>query len=202
MNIRILLSIFFISPFFFQTVIAQDAATSDNSLKGAFEQLKEDSYDFENNEVIKKPLLEQFWRQVNDTLAARKQEYQEAQGKISELNNTIAGMEAAMAQKDKAMEENQFLVEHIHVLGIPLPKNVYVYANFIIILALGGVIGYGYGKYKQNEKIAQTKTTEYQKAVDDLENYKKKAKDKEMKLRRELQTEINKNEELKKRISG
>jgi len=201
MKTRFLLSILIFAALSFHSSFAQTDSAS-GSLEEAFEQMKEDSYDFENNEVIKKALLNQFWQQVTDTLAARRNRYQESQNQIASLKAEIEELEATIDEKDKAVEENQYLINHLYVLGVPINKTAYIYLNFIIILALGGVIGYGYGKYKHSNNVARIKTEEYEKAVEDLDKYKKKAKEKEMKLRRELQTEVNRNEELKKRISG
>ncbi|MEM1135775.1 MAG: hypothetical protein AAGI07_08025, partial [Bacteroidota bacterium] len=76
----------------------------------------------------------------------------------------------------------------------------YVYFNFFIILALAAIIGIGFGRFKENERITAEMKKEAENANTELDDYRKNAKEKEMKLRRELQTEVNKNEDLGKEI--
>ena len=182
-------------------VAAQQAASNQQqSLKESFEELKDKSSDYEIYEVIKESSLDAFWQEISDTLKARQQEFSEAKNTIGTLNNKIKGLEATIVEKDKAVAESQYLIDHIYVLGIPINKTVYMYLNFFIIIGLALFIGAGYKNYKSSIHTARAKTDECQHAIDESEDYRKKAKEKEMKLRRELQTYINKNEELKKQM--
>lgn len=178
---------------------AQDAQTPSN-LSESFEELKAKSADYEQYQVVPNTRLNSFWKQITDTITAKENAYQNATSEINSLNKKMQDMEAEMAQKDQKVEESQYLVDHLTVLGISMSKSGYVYLNFFIILALAAVIGIGFGRFKENERVTSENKKLASDAEVELENFKKKAKEKEMKLRRELQTEINKNEDLGKEI--
>ncbi len=183
------------------TTLAQDGQEAPPSnLNEAFEELKDKSANYEQYQVVANARLDAFWKQITDTLAARENAYNNTLSEIRDLNNKMEAMQADMEKKDQQMADNQYLVDHLKVLGISFSKTGYVYFNFFIILALAVVIGLGFNRYKENEKIAVDKKKLAETAEAELEDYKKKAKEKEMKLRRELQTEINKNEDLNKEI--
>lgn len=170
------------------------------NLNAAFEELKDKSANYEQYQVVANSRLEAFWKQITDTLAAKESAINNARSEIRQLKSKIEEMEITMAEKDKKVEDSQYLVDHLTVLGISMSKNGYVYFNFFLILVLAAVIGIGFGRFKENERIASDKKKLAETAENALEDYKKKAKEKEMKLRRELQTEINKNEDLNKEI--
>ncbi len=182
-------------------VLAQDQSnTPPSNLNEAFEELKAKSADYEQYQVVSNTRLNNFWKQVNDSISAKESQFQNAQSEISQLNIKMQDMTAEMTQKDKKVADSQYLVDHLKVLGISVSKSGYVYFNFFIIIALAAIIGIGFGRFKENEKTSVEKTKLAESAEAELEDYKKKAKEKEMKLRRELQTEINRNEDLSKEV--
>merc|ERR1711916_183983 len=161
---------------------------------GAFEDLKSKSSDYQDFEVVKKFRLEDFWKQINDTLEAKESAFNESQTEINSLNKRIEEMSADMEMKDQQVADSQYQVDHLKFLGMSINKDTYVFVNIFIILVLAVTIGIGFGRFKENERITTEKKKESLQAEEELEDYKKKAKEKEMKLRRDLQTEINKNE--------
>ncbi|UZR92858.1 hypothetical protein [Chondrinema litorale] len=181
--------------------IAQDTADkAPANLSEAFSELKSKSTDYEDYEVVKKFRLENFWKQINDTITAKDNAYKETLTEIKSLKTQIKDMTASMEQKEQQVVDSQYLVDHLKFLGISINKDTYVFVNIFIILVLAAVIGIGFGRFKENERVTTTKKKEAVDAEEELEDYKRKSKEKEMKLRRELQTEINKNEELSKEI--
>ena len=100
------------------------------------------------------------------------------------------------------MEEASFEQEHINFIGINFGKKVYIIINLVIIFGLLGGLIFALSKMKLSNKIAIQKRKEFTKLDGEFQEYKKSSLDKQMKLRRELQTERNKIEELKLKVTS
>lgn len=187
MRITILVIFFILSRF---TVNAQ-------SLEQQFESLKENSENYKVYKVIKRTELESFWSVVNDSinntkdkLTVTNQKINSQQAEISELNSKIEG------QKEE-IDGLQHATSHIEVMGMDFSKEGYSIANFTIIIILIAGLGLLYYKYTHNHKVAKSKVLAFQKLDSEFEEYKKNSLEKQMKLRRELQTERNRIDEIR-----
>ncbi|MEM1136854.1 MAG: hypothetical protein AAGI07_13535, partial [Bacteroidota bacterium] len=128
MQIKYLSLLFFFLLAVSFNIYAQDATDKNKppvNLNAAFEELKSKSTDYEDYEVIKKLRLNNFWKQVTDTLSVKESAYKTSQAEIKELKTKIMEMEIEMQKKDKQVADSQYLVDHLEVLGIPFNKNSY-----------------------------------------------------------------------------
>jgi len=155
-KINTLALIFVLQLAFIQNSTAQETNPA-LTLEQSFEELKAKSADYEQYQVVTNTRLNNFWLQISDTLKTKDDTYQKAQNEISQLNTQIKDMDSQMAEKDKKVADSQYLVDHLKILGISVSKNGYVYFNFFLILALAAVIGIGFGRFKENERIASEK---------------------------------------------
>ena len=86
---------------------------------------------------------------------------------------------------------------HIEVLGIDFYKEGYIITNFTIIALLIAALSMLYYKFQHDNKAAKSTISAHQKLEEDFEDYKKKSLEKQMNLRRELQTERNRIDEIR-----
>jgi len=187
MRLYILFSIFLLSAL---TINAQ-------TLQEQYEELKENSENYKAYKVIKRTELDDFWTVVQDSIKTAekkivesKQQIDNQQANISQLNSTITGHQ-------EEINNLKFDTSHIQVLGIDFSKESYIVMNFTIIIVL--IIGLSllYYRFKHDHKIAKSKVVAYQKLDAEFEDYKKNSLEKQMKLRRELQTERNRIDEIR-----
>jgi hypothetical protein len=175
-------------------------APSSNSLTNQFNYLKDRSNTYEEYKVIKITTLNQFWKNINDSLYVVKSKYKNSLKEISKLDQELKNLKLEVEKRDKNLASGEYDKAHITVLGIDFKKENYIYLSWAIIGALGLVILIGYFRYHSSQRIAYNKTKDVDSLNAELNDFKQKSREKELKMGRELQTERNKVEELNQKI--
>ncbi|CAN5228481.1 hypothetical protein BH23BAC1_BH23BAC1_28810 [soil metagenome] len=174
----------------------------DPSLSAQFNELKEKSNTFQEYKVIRISNLNNFWKNVQDTLKAEKQEILDAQQEIARQNGELIKINQAYQQKEKELQQSDYEIAHINVLGLDILKSNYIYFNWAVITILITLLAIVFIKYNISNKVAQAKKSEYEAIDRELNDYKQKAREKELKIKRELQTEMNRVEELNQEVAS
>lgn len=204
MNWNKLYTLIFISCLSF-TVMAQESETATeeqpNTLSNQFEDMKKQSNTYQEYKVIKIANLNTFWRNVEDSVKTVRQDLVKAQEQIESQRNEVEKMELEIAEREKAIEDSEYEMAHITVMGIDIQKENYIYLNFGIILALALILAFFIFRFKHSNKVAQDKKARFNELELQFDDYKKTSREKELKIKRELQTEMNRAEELKQKLS-
>ncbi|MTI21177.1 hypothetical protein E1176_09115 [Fulvivirga sp. RKSG066] len=181
------------------TLIAIAIATTSYSqtLDEQFESLKEDSETFKSYKVIDQSKLNAFWNMTMDSVRNLKAEKATIANDSKSKDNTITDINSTLETKNAQIEELETQISTIEVFGLDVSKSSFIFFSFFTIGALIIVLAGILYKYKDNNRIARVKVKEYEKLHHDFEEYKRTALDKQMKLRRDLQTERNKLEEAR-----
>jgi hypothetical protein len=162
--------------------------------------------------VVKLSSLDAFFRSVQDTLKVREQSIKNAgketavalaktQKELADQKAQVVALQEVNAQKEKQIQQGAHDVASLSVLGIDMDKQVYVILSLMIILVLGAVAAVFAFMYKNSNKVTQEKINAYEEISEELKNHKQTAREKELKLKREQQSEANKVEELKQQIA-
>ncbi|MBO9672875.1 MAG: hypothetical protein J7577_05500 [Sphingobacteriaceae bacterium] len=188
--------LFLVAILFFNVAFGQvqqdTLKNTDPSLNGQYEFMLKKSKSFNGARLINPNRLSALWKSVNDTLRKERKQLQQARqeikaqaGNISSLKGEVSGKESSLANANAAVNEIKFL-------GIAFDKGTYntIVWTIIIVLAIGlAIVIFQSGKLRHEAKY---RTELYQEVADEFQAHKVKAKDKEMKLARELQDERNK----------
>ncbi|MFD2583685.1 hypothetical protein ACFSR6_14390 [Pedobacter vanadiisoli] len=188
--------LFLVAILFFNVAFGQaqqdTLKNTDPSLNGQYEFMLRKSKSLYGARLINPSRLSALWKSVNDTLRKERKQLQQARqeikaqaGNISSLKGEVSGKESSLANANAAVNEIKFL-------GIAFDKGTYntIVWAIIIVLAIGlAIVIFQSGKLKHEAKY---RTQLYQEVADEFQAHKVKAKDKEMKLARELQDERNK----------
>ena len=197
---------------------AQNAATkevrSSDQLQNQFKSLKENanSYREGNREykVVSVSSLDAFWKSVESNIKATetkldkarsgsKEEMEQAQAKIDAQQSQIEALQKDNALKDEEVKKS----DSISVFGIfYIPKQAFVIMMFSVIGLLLLVAGILYFQYKNSKVVTDQKKKAYDEIDAELQDVKKTAREKELKLKRDLQTEMNRIEELNQEIAA
>lgn len=175
----------------------QEPADAQPTLEQQFREIMQGTETFKSYKVIQIDKLNSFWDTVEDSLQQKENAVLSAKQKIAEQQNTINKLNNTIREGRASIEEAAYDREHINVLGINFAKNTFIIISFVIIAALLALIAFGYGKYKYSTKMADEKSKSYDKLEEEYKNYQDQSRDKQMKLKREIQTHMNKIEELK-----
>jgi hypothetical protein len=167
---------------------------ADHSLNGQYEDLMKHSWAQQTYRVVSPIKLTTLWKNVNDSLnnyrsqlSTVKKELENKDKKIEELQQKAGATEAP--QQVAATNE-------VEILGMFVDATVYNWIVFGIIATLAIALGIVVFSTTKNSIDAKQHKHLYEEISAEYQTFKSKAKEKELKLARELQTERNTIEEL------
>lgn len=168
------------------------------SLNDKWDHMLDKAETFQHYKVIKRVELSDVWKSVQDTVGQLKTELIKERAQIKQQQEQIAALQKEVAELTGVIEKTKIDRDSMSFLGMSVDK--YNYANtlwFIIfgILAGAGILFY---LYRNSNVVTVQKINEYDQLSKSFEEYKQSKIEMERKLKRELQTYMNKIEELKK----
>ncbi len=178
------------------TMIAQ-SSPNDNSLGSQFETMKKESNNYQIYKVVKVTTLDAFWQSAKDSLRKEQSEIKALRNEISQLSAKVIELNAAVAERDTSLEAQAHNIEHMDFLGMSLTKGVYKTISWILIVALLLIAIVLFIRFNSAHQVTSQTRKDYQILQDEFDLHRQKTRENETKLKRDLQTEINKYEELK-----
>jgi len=167
------------------------------TLDEQFQELKENSETFKQYKVIDQTKLTEFWSVTLDSVSNLRQHIQQVESENQSKDTEITTLNTTLKTKDERIDELETQTSTIEVFGADLEKSTFIFISFFTAGSLIIVLAFLLYKFKDNNRIARAKVKEYEKLNEDFEEYKRTALEKQMKLRRDLQTERNKLEEAR-----
>ncbi|WP_315061322.1 hypothetical protein [Capnocytophaga leadbetteri] len=176
----------------FQTTAAPVEEAKPTTLEGVFQQLIDRSGAWQNFKMLDRGKLAAFQRSMTDSingvrsqLVAEKQKVKENEATIKELNDKITEIQAALDQtKDQKDSVNFF--------GLLISKGLYNTIMWGIVLALASLLVLYIYKFSNGNVVTKKSINDLNELQEEYENYRKAAIEREQKVRRQLQDEINK----------
>lgn len=180
-----------------------------NSMKSRSSPYKEFGHDYR---VVRVSSLDAFLQSVQDTLKVREQSIRNAgketavaleqtQKELETQKAQVQALQKTNAEKEQLLQQNAHDVSSLSVLGLDMAKQVYVTISLLAVLALAVVAGIFAFLYQKSNVVTQEKIRAFDEVSEELKNHKQAAREKELKLKREQQSEANRVEELKQRIA-
>lgn len=179
-------------------VAAQELEDQPNTLNEKFESLNATSETYEQYKVITITRLNDFWTEVLDSLQA-------GNSKIDRLTNLSADQKVQLDQLqskidglEAELEQVQNVTTTISFIGIDFQKTTYhvIVWGIIVILIIVSILIWWTNK--SGSSSAKQAREEYDAITAELESVKNKAREHQVKLKRELQTALNQLEDLKR----
>lgn len=175
-----------------QTTVASVEEAKPTTLEGVFQQLIDRSGAWQNFKMLDRGKLAAFQRSMTDSingvrsqLVAEKQKVKENEATIKELNDKITEIQAALDQtKDQKDSVNFF--------GLLISKGLYNTIMWGIVLALASLLVLYIYKFSNGNVVTKKSINDLNELQEEYENYRKAAIEREQKVRRQLQDEINK----------
>jgi len=171
-----------------QTAVAPVEEAKPTTLEGVFQQLIDRSGAWQNFKMLDRGKLAAFQRSMTDSingvrsqLVAEKQKVKENEATIKELNDKITEIQAALDQTKDQKDSVSFF-------GALVSKGLYNTIMWGIVLALALYIY----KFSNGNVVTKKSINDLNELQEEYENYRKAAIEREQKVRRQLQDEINK----------
>lgn len=169
------------------------AQSETNTIESQFNTLLSQSNNWQNYKVVEKNKLLYIQQNVKDsitrlqtTIGQNNQVLVEQKTTIESLSHQLQGV-----QKDltRAVEQEN----NLDFIGISTHKSTFKVIVWSIILVLLLILGLLFTQYKKSFTTTKDALKKQLEAESELEEYKKLALEREQKIRRQLQDEINKN---------
>lgn len=168
------------------------------TLEQKWGRMLEKAENYDPYKVIKKTELADFWKSTNDTIQRYQKEIKGQRSVIASQKSEITQLKAQTTELNATLSQNETDKNSVSFLGIKANKVAYLSTlTLLFVIALLG-IGVLYYMYTNSNSVASQKVNAYQLLSKEFDEYKLGKIEMERKLRRELQTQVNKLEELKK----
>jgi putative secreted protein len=162
------------------------------TIEGVFQQLIDKSGTWQNFKMLDRARLATFQRSMSDSinsvrtkLVTEKQKVQTHETTIKELNDKITELESNLNNTQNQKDSVSFF-------GILVSKGVYNSIMWGIVIALGALLALYIYKYTNGNVVTKKSINDLADLQEEYENYRKAAIEREQKVRRQLQDEINK----------
>ncbi|WP_109832132.1 hypothetical protein [Reichenbachiella versicolor] len=153
-------------------------------------------YDKETNtwqeyRMMKMPKLKEFWEVVSDTLALKDQSIKSGLEQVAKLEADVKSRDTRIAELETQLTESMSLNDSISFIGMNMSKIAYTIIVWSIIVALAVAVIVVYLMFMRSNVV----TKKVQKAYNSLETeyaeHRDRARESQVKLKRELQTALN-----------
>ena len=199
---RLYKAIFFFLLFGMQ-VIAQDAskptpASKNGTIENQFDLVIQKSNNYQDFKVVKKEDLNLLKKNSMDSIAKFKTALNELKVKFSTHDVIVKGLNDSLQAVKTELKELKSAQNNVDFLGTPVSKSSYnlIMWGTVSVLFLFLIVSlFQMRSAKVNSKSARD---ELGKLEEEFDDYKRKALEKEQKLGRQLQDEVNKQSKPKK----
>ncbi|WP_417800222.1 tRNA (guanine-N1)-methyltransferase [Tenacibaculum sp.] len=178
---------------FTQSIIAQNSPSEQpNTVENQFIELYKKSNNYQIYKVVKKNEYLRLQNSILDSIKVIKTDASSKQIKINEQQKNITELQTKIDTLNKDLATSINKEDAISFIGVPLNKATYNSIVWGIILVL--LVGLAFFIYRFKNSNVVTKETKslLVETEEEFEQYKRKSIEKEQKLRRQLQDEINK----------
>ncbi|AHM61189.1 hypothetical protein D770_14675 [Flammeovirgaceae bacterium 311] len=177
---------------------AQDGTNS--SLSRQFQNMKEGANNYQEYKVVRERNLDEFWKNVQDTIAARQRQMLESRQQIQDQQLEIKRLSQEINERNQELEESEAENATIQVLGMNIQKEAYVTFNWVVIGLLLLILAVVLYNHRNSKRFAVRKRSEFEMLEQEFQDFKNRSRERETKLMRELQTERNAVEELNQQL--
>lgn len=185
-------SVLFMDQGYAQQEEENEASLDSGSLKGQYEYLIDKSNDYQEYKVIKKTWTQKFGKSLNDSIAAFEEAKSEAallaKSQVEEINSLKSQLQSTQDSLKQVIDEKN----SIRLVGLPMEKPAYKMTMWGIIALLVVMLLIFIFRFKNSNVVAKNAKETLQDVEDEFADFKKRSLEREQKLRRELQDEINK----------
>ncbi|MGJ3236969.1 hypothetical protein [Marivirga sp.] len=173
-------------------------AQEEAKLSEQYQNMIESSETFEKYKVIPITKVNSFGQILNDSINSLNQKVSSSKSAQLNAEKERDSAKAQMNDLKSELVEAQSKVDEMPLFGIPMTKTTYniVMWTLVVILLAGLVIVYI--MFMNSFRLTKQAKRDKERVDEELEDLRKRSHDKQVKIKRELQTALNKLEEYKR----
>ena len=183
-------ALFFVTINFFSQVNKKFIDTG--SVKNQFNYLIEKSNRFQDYKVVKINWLNELKSNVIDSLSASKKEILSSYKTINSQKNKIDSLNMTLSNSGNTITDLNTKIQSISFLGIQFNKGFFKTMMISIIGTLAIILLFFITKFKRSNTITSNTKLALKEVEEEYEDHRKKALEREQKVMRRLQDELNK----------
>jgi len=170
----------------------EKATLNSGSLEGQFDYLYKKAGSYQEYKVVKKTSFFKIKENVLDSLKSLKNDLKETKQLVVMQNNEIDNLKSDLKTTNDNLTAVTKEKDDIKFFGIPMTKSAYNGILWTIIITLVLFLLLFIYKFNNSNSITKQANSLLEETDLEFENYKVRALEREQKVRRELQDEINK----------
>ena len=178
--------------FLFSATVYAQQATDTLSIPEKFDRIYRTSSSYQEYKVIRKTRYQNLKKDVSDSLNTLKQEIVSKDKLITSQKDSIQDIKKVAEIVESDYRQMVAQKDSIKFLGIEFSKSTYNLMVWSLIAILIILLLYFIYRFKNSHVVTVKAKTELQDLEEEFAVHKKKSLDREQKLRRKLQDEINK----------
>ena len=186
--------------FFGLMMAAMSASAQSDSLQVRYDELMQKSETYEQFKVIRTTRLDALWGEVQDSIRVYQRRLSSAAVETDRLSSKIDELEGELTQIKTNLDETEAQLGQISFLGADVNVTLYHTIVWAIILALAVLIVIVYGMFLRANAVTRTTSNDLAALKDEFEQLKERSREREIKIKRELQTTLNTLEEYKRGV--
>lgn len=180
-------------PMYCQTSAGEVKATS---LAERYWLMKSSSQTYEDYKVIKEWTLDKEWKIVQDSLRQERSHLKETREEARRLEAELKIVRATLAEREESIAPTEYAAANINFFGVDFNKGLFIGLAMTVIGGLIFIIAMLVGRLRLMQSEVKEKSGVANDMALALEQFKRSALEKQIKLSRELQTERNRLQEL------
>ncbi|MFY0630771.1 MAG: hypothetical protein JXR05_10350 [Flavobacteriaceae bacterium] len=162
------------------------------TLEQQFDKIYRTSSSYQEYKVVGKTRYRSLQKGVLDSLKALRSDLVSKKQIIASKSDSIENLQKKVTTLDTNLKQTNTEKDSISLFGILISKSTYNIVLWSIIVILILALSYFVFKFKNSHVVTSEAKSNLKDAEDELATYKKKSLEREQKLRRQLQDEINK----------
>lgn len=175
------------------------AQDNTNTIDNQFNTLLNESANWQNSKIVQLDKLQQLQKNVNDSLTKLHLTIADNKDASQEHKDSVEALTTKLKVTQDSLQTSLSKTTNIEVLGLSSEKSTFltiIWAIIGVLIIVLGVIYYRFKKSFIDIKEVKSKLTETEEELDEL---RKSSLEREQKIRRQLQDEINKNKPVEDR---
>ena len=185
--------------FLFSVVVMSfSVKAQSDSLKISYDHLMDKSEDYKQYKVIVREDLASVWNEVQETVMQYQAQLSQERRNVINLKQEVASQKKEVTALMEQVTVLTDQIEFISFFGIDLSKGFYHTLVWGIVILLGISIAFIYGMILRSRKVAKSISADFRILQKEYEGFKERARTREVKVKRELQTAVNHLEEFKR----
>ena len=188
-NIILITLLLTVSVSFSQTV---KKFTDTGSVNNQFDNLIKNSNRYQDYKVVKTNWLLKLKSNVTDSISASKTEINSANKLINAQKKSVDSLKLAIHTSEASISNLNNEIQSISLFGMQINKGTFKTLMFSIIAILALLLLFFISKFKQSNSVTTQAKLDLKELDEEFETHRKKALEREQKVRRQLQDELNK----------